>query len=207
MRSGYAPIPEPRPRLAWRSVAIAALLLGALAGVSREARRRDAPALASSAAEAAAASPMAAPSPRIARSGMNGGGGGSDDNKSGGSDDDNKSGGSDDDNKSGGSDDDNKSGGSDDDNKSGGSDDDKPAPPAADPDTSGAMAIGVAIGLGCAVVLYIAALVAYKLLLRRRTKQPRNTFTDGGIVLSPWSAEHNYAPPAQEDALGGGLNL
>ena len=206
LSSGYARIPEPRPRLPWRSIAVAALLLGALAGVSREARRRDAPALASSAAEAAAASPMAAPSPRIARSGMNGGGGGSDDNKSGGSDD-NKSGGSDDDNKSGGSDDDNKSGGSDDDNKSGGSDDDKPAPPAADPDTSGAMGIGVAIGLGCAVVLYIAALVAYKLLLRRRTKQPRNTFTDGGIVLSPWSAEHNYAPPAQEDALGGGLNL
>ena len=60
---------------------------------------------------------------------------------------------------------------------------------------------------GGTVVLCIAALVAYKLLLRRRTKQPRNTFTDGGIVLSPWSAEHNYAPPAQEDALGGGLNL
>ena len=39
MRSGYAPIPEQRPQLAWRSVAIAALL-GALAGVSREARRR-----------------------------------------------------------------------------------------------------------------------------------------------------------------------
>ena len=81
------------------------------------------------------------------------------------------------------------------------------ATPAADPGSSGAMGTGVAIDLGCAAVLNIAVLVAYKLLLLRRAKQSRNTFTDGGIVLSPWKTENAYAPPAQEDALGGGPDL
>ena len=58
MRAGYAPIPEPRPRLAWRSVATA-LLLGALAGVC--ARRADETAKAAAAGRKATRAPAITP--------------------------------------------------------------------------------------------------------------------------------------------------